>query len=557
MISWLQSNEKHFRIIFIILLAVIIVAFVFTIGAQPGLTDSDERTANLAFFEQELDTSTKRDEFSRVAYWSAQVNFRGMRLNNENLAQYAYNRATALHLANEHNVPEPTAEQLKEFIQTLSLFQGATGEFDADAYTRFLDDLKLNRAISEGDLFIIFGEDYRIQKVYSALSGPGFVLDSEILSSLEADKTEWSIAVGEYDLNSFEPEIEITEEATQSFYDNNKFRYATPPRRIVEYAQFRAFDLQGEIKASDEELQAYYDSNAYKYTKPGEAKPVEEGSEEEPAEPEDVQATFEESVEQVTFDYKLEKARSLALEKANRFALALVEAESNSTLSSESISAIATEQGIKLSSTSPFSANERPIGLAWGRQVVEQAFKLSPTQVYGEPLLDSDNAIVLLYKDEIPESIPALLTIRELIENDYRAEELKRLRSERGQELGEELKAVDSTDAFAAAAETAGLSITSYEKFTRREPPEGLDPSLAYSLDNLSKGDVSDPSIRSDKAYFIYVSDKIVPEIAAEGEEFETSRDQLKSMYERYAVSQYISKLAETELIRSGIIAAN
>lgn len=553
MISWLQSNEKHFRIIFILLLAVIIVAFVFTIGAAPGITGRDERTANLSFFDQELDTEIKRRAFFDTAYWSAYMKFRGMRLNQQNLTDYAFNRATALYLANDHSVPAPSPEQLKEFIQTLPLFQGPGGEFDADAYTRFLDDLKLNRAVTEGDIFRILGDDYRIQKVFSILSGPGFVLDSEVLSNLKADKTEWSIAVAEYDLTSFEPEVEITDEAIQTFYDNNSFRYATPPRRIVDFAQFKAFDLQSQIAASEEELQDYYDANAYKYTKPGEADPAKEGEEESAEEPEEVQATFEEALEQVTSDYKLEKARELAMTRANTFALALVEAESRGNLSSEAINGIAAEQGLTLTSTSPFAANETPLGLSWSRAVVERAFRLSPSQVFGEPILEGDNALVLIYKDEIPETVPALMTIRERIESDYKTEELTRLRSERSQELGKQLKSVDSAEAFNASAESEGLSITTYEKFTRREPAEGLDRSLVFNLDSLSSGDVSEPSIRGDKAYFVYVAEKNVPDLAAEGEEFETSRDQLKSLYERYAASQYINKLTQQELVRSGL----
>jgi len=556
MISWLQSNEKHFRIIFIVLLAVIIVAFVFTIGAGPGLTGNDERTANLSFFDEELDTEIKRRAFFDNAYWSAYINFRGMRLSQENLTDYAFNRATGLHLANDHSIPEPTAEQLKEFIQTLSLFQGQTGTFDADAYTRFLDDLKLNRAVTEGDIFRILGDDYRIQKVYSALSGPGFVLDSEVLSNLVADKTEWSIAVAEYDLSIFEPEIEVTEENAQAFYDENSFRYATPPRRSVEYAQFKALELQNQVEPSEGDLQDYYDANAYKYTKPAEAKPVE-GEEEtqEAAEPAETQASFEEALAQVTFDYKLEKGRELAMQNANKFALALVEAENSDDLSIEIIRAIAKSQNITLASTSPFANNETPIGLSWSSAVVQQAFRLTPSQTFGEPILEGDNALVLIYKDEIPETVPDLLTIRERIEADYKNEELTRLRSEKSKELSNRLKNADSTETFGTTAEAENMTVATYEKFTRREPAEGLDRSLVFNLNSLSAGDVSEPSIRGDKAYVIYVSEKSEPELAAEGEEFETSRDQLKSLYERYAVSQYISKLTQTELIRSGLAA--
>ncbi len=52
MISWLQTNfQKHFRVLFIVLLGVIIVAFVFTIGAAPGIGDGRNQNRNIQFLE--------------------------------------------------------------------------------------------------------------------------------------------------------------------------------------------------------------------------------------------------------------------------------------------------------------------------------------------------------------------------------------------------------------------------------------------------------------------------------------------------------------------------
>ena len=106
MISWLQTNlQKHFRFLFIILLGVVIVAFVFTIGAAPGIGDGRQNIPNLRFFDVELTTESQRQEFFNEAYYSSLLS--GAPMSQDQLNQYAFNRAAALHLANIHNLPGP------------------------------------------------------------------------------------------------------------------------------------------------------------------------------------------------------------------------------------------------------------------------------------------------------------------------------------------------------------------------------------------------------------------------------------------------------------------
>jgi len=49
---------------------------------------------------------------------------------------------------------------------------------------------------------------------------------------------------------------------------------------------------------------------------------------------------------------------------------------------------------------------------------------------------------------------------------------------------------------------------------------------------------------------------KETPAIDSSNEEFETRMTALAGNYERYAVSQYISKLASDELVRAGLATA-
>ncbi len=548
MISWLQNIlQKHFRFVFIILLAVIIVSFVFTIGAAPGIGDGqNERMKNLSFFDYELDTEVKREIFRKEGYWSAYMQSGNMRLDQNQLSTYFFNRATTLYLANLHSIPDPTPEQVQEYIKELPLFMNSQGEFDPQAYARFTDEIAVTGSITQNEALKIISDDYRITKVNEALTGPGFVLPEEVLSDLRQDQTKWSIAVAEWDQSSYNPQIDTTTEKLQEFYESNSFRYDTPERRIVSYVEFKALDYKDETDTDEEALQSYFADNRSKYETRNEA--------------DETQTVELEAVrEKVVFDYQLEMARQTAQTKAEALVLEIVESESNAGADFSKDEAIRNAlEKFNLSSkdTVPFSNDGAPIGVSWSRNTVNVAFQLNESLFYSEPIQEGDSTVVLFYKDVFPQTTPEMETVRSRVDLDYREEELRRLRAEQGKTLYSTLaESGSSLQSFQSKAEEEGLAVNIYQDFTRREPPTGLDRSLAYSTATLSESEVSEMITQGDKGSFVYVIKKEVPEIQAEGEEYEARIESLKSAYSRYAVSQYIGKLMNDELERSGLAA--
>ena len=52
MISWIQKYfQHHFRVIFAVLRGVVIIAFVFTIGAAPGIGNAERALVDRPFFD--------------------------------------------------------------------------------------------------------------------------------------------------------------------------------------------------------------------------------------------------------------------------------------------------------------------------------------------------------------------------------------------------------------------------------------------------------------------------------------------------------------------------
>jgi len=558
MISWLQTNfQKHFRVLFIVLLGVIIVAFVFTIGAAPGIGDGRNQDRNIQFFGNEFSTDSQRQEFFNAAYYSALLT--GAPLNQDQLTQYAFNRAAALHLADLHNIPGPNSEQLTEHIQQLGMFQGPDQTFSREAYVRFRDEIRASGNISEGALSLIIADDYRVNKVFDGLSSPGFVLESEVIQDLVLDQTVWSVNVAEYDFANFSPEIDYSKEKLEAFYAQNSFRYASPTRRTISFVEFKALDHIAEVEVTEENLQDYFARNSYKYTKTVEAPPSED-PEAEPAPPITEPATFEESRDQVEFDFKLEEAKKIGQTKAENLALALVEADNalgtTDSLSVERIESLIEKRGYQTKRTTPFARNETPIGLNWSQNLIALSFQLTENHIYSQPVIEGDSTFVLYLESENEEFVPNFKTVEPRVRENYAEDEARRLRSSKGQELADALKAVDA-DSFKTEAEARGLTVSEYNEFKRRDTVEGLDAGLIFSASELEEDGVSDATIREDKAYIVQVTKKEIPEITSDDEEYTTRMEALKSNYEQYAVSQYISKLTNDELVRSGLATAN
>ena len=558
MISWLQTNfQKHFRVLFIVLLAVIIVAFVFTIGAAPGIGDGRNQDRSVHFFGNEFSTDSQRQEFFNAAYFSALIT--GAPLNQDQLTQYAFNRAAALHLADLHNIPGPNSEQLTEHIQQLGMFQGPDQTFSREAYQRFRDEIRASGNISEGALSSIIADDYRVNKVFDGLSSPGFVLESEVIQDLVLDQTVWSVNVAEYDFANFSPEIDYSEEKLEEFYVQNSFRYASPTRRTISFVEFAALSHIAEVEVTEENLLDYFALNSNKYTKTVEASPSED-PEAEPAAPITEPATFLESRDQVEFDFKLEEAKKIGQTKAENLALSLVEADNalgtTDSLSIEQIEALIEKRGYQTKRTTPFARNETPIGLNWSQNLIALSFQLTENHIYSQPVIEGDSTFVIYLESENEEFVPSFKTVEPRVREDYAEDEARRLGSSKGQELADALKAVDP-DSFIAEAEARGLTVSEYNEFKRRDTVEGLDAGLIFSASELEKDGVSDATIREDKAYIVQVTKKEIPEVTSEDKEYTTRMEALKSNYYQYSVSQYISKVTNDELARSGLATAN
>ncbi|MEM9161007.1 MAG: hypothetical protein AAGB46_18305, partial [Verrucomicrobiota bacterium] len=369
MFSWLQTKlQKHYKVVFVLLFIAIIPAFILVIGDFGAGIDNfrDRESVNAGFYDIDLNTEEKQRAFFTEADLSFYIMNGGNRAQQQDIVSYAYGRAAWLHVANEHNIPGPNTEELTEFIKEMILFQNPQGQFDPVIYNSALDGLKTSRNVSEGEITAAISQDYRVNRIQDVITNPGYVLPSEVLDLLKQQNTTWSVSVAELDISAYNPEVDASDEKVQAYFDENASNYRTPDRRVISYLELKALDLQSEIEASDDDLLEYFELNRYKYETPPAADADPSAPIEEP--------TFAENKEKVALDFKMEKAKIVAEDRATEIVMSVVDAErranENLSVDSEVFKTLIQESGYEVKTTTPFGISESPIGLGWGRLMV-------------------------------------------------------------------------------------------------------------------------------------------------------------------------------------------
>lgn len=113
MISWIQSTfQRHLKLVFGVLLAVIIVSFVFTIGASPGVGPADQQTIKREFFGYNLNSPEDQQRVMGDAGLSASLQV-GYGLEAEQIQNYAFQRVASLEVAKKLACPQQPPAKLR------------------------------------------------------------------------------------------------------------------------------------------------------------------------------------------------------------------------------------------------------------------------------------------------------------------------------------------------------------------------------------------------------------------------------------------------------------
>jgi len=546
MISWIQHHLiRHGRWIFLTLLALIIVAFVFTIGNTPGCTTDRSGYQENLYYGIDLNAPRERDLIIEKVQLSAFLKGQQIRSEQQFQSQLT-NRIALLHLADEIGVPGPDSNALAAYIQEQNAFRGPDGAFSADSYTAFVDSVESNPRSPQGLVVTVLNEDYRIEQISSAISGPGYLLPSEALAQAQRSRTRLEVNIAEFLAADFDPQISPESEALRAFYEANDRQYQIPERIKAAYVLFEASEFAGmEPEATEAELRDHFIANRAEIVAQYEADnataeaEADDGSEE-------AGVTFADVRELVAEDYRSAQRDRLANQAAQTFAYTLYRDEIKRD--SAAFNTLLNQSGLKLVDIAPYTlaaASQR----ALSPEMLESAFNLGGNRYYSDAYQVESGFAVLIYKGRIAPEIPAFESVEAEVRSDYIAQETRRLFNEKASELQNQLQSLLSEGSdFNTAAESLGLKAQSFESFEVQEAPAELNRSLVQQAQNMQAGEVS-PLIRAGgSSAFVHLENKEVPAIEADDENLTQAEDFLARFAAFSSANAFVSELVSRGL---------
>lgn len=541
MISWIQHHLiRHGRWIFLTLLTVIIVAFVFTIGNTPGCTSNQSAYREQNFYGYDLNSKHQIGIIAEKVSLSSILNTGRPSQNGQ---MELVNRIALLHLADEIGIPAPDQKALEAYIMTKAAFRGPDGEFSRDSYSSFVDNIESNPRMQPGLFIAVLEEDYRIDQIGNALSGPGYLLPSEALAQAQRSETSLKLATAEINYVEFSPEVAPSEAALKEYYEANTSRYEIAERIQASYITFSAANYADKVIAAEEsELRPHFIANrarfvaAYEATQPK----AEDPEAEKPV------VTFEDVRDAVAADLAAEATLRIANEAAQTFAYTLY--NDGIEQDSAAFNKLLNESNLSLTEIAPYTA-EGAARRALSTEMLESAFALSKSRYYSDAYAIDGGFAVLIFNGRIAPEIPAFESVEAVVTADYNAEEKRRLFNENGERLETELKAaIEAGTNFVEAAEALGLKATANEAFKVGEAPRTFNQAALQKAQGMDAGELSPMLTSGATGIFVYVEEKDVPEIAADDENL----IQAQGFLQRYA--SYVSANAlVSELVARGV----
>lgn len=543
MISWIQKTfQQHFRVVFAILLVIIIVSFVFTIGAAPGLSSPDRGSAKRPFFDRNLASAADQQLIMGDAQLSVLVNYGMPNVDEQQLQQFALSRYTSIALANSLHLPAPSEEELTKHLKSLRPFQGKDGEFDPALYATFRSSLKARR-LNEDAVLRVLSDDYRAALVEKLFAGPGYVLGREVRDQLAKAETNWTLAVATIPASSHKVDIKPTDAELEAFYADNKVRYLEQPRFSGSQLTFSASDYLSKVTLRDEDVLAYFKANKANFVKA----PAANAAKDAPAP--DETAQFTEAKPAVEAALRIERARRMALSAAADLTYDLDRKNANPG----TIVQLLAEKGLSLSDVKPFSRADVPAEL--GAEAASEAFKLDKTRFFTDGLSTPTGATILFFKELLPAREPALQDVRAKVLADYVVSERHKRFADVAKQVREKvLAATKLGQPFEATvqqiAKDAGLSVDLKKPaaFSLRQPSRDLPYSAIGALDNLEKGGLSELIISDNQGVMVYALDKGVPSFDEKAANYVAMHTQIAQVSAGSSGDALITEIKEKEL---------
>ncbi len=556
MITWIQKTfQQHFRIIFFVLLAGVVISFVLVTNTSGGFGRSEYKAPKRPFFGLDLSNEQEHARLVRDGTVSAMLLYGG-RIGDTQ--QFALGRHAMLHTADELNVPQPTQAELKAYIQNIPVFMGAQGEngttvqFNADLYNRIRQTPSiLGVACSPGDFARILSEDARIAATSKLIAGPGYVLPSEVQQLIKQADSTWTLQTATINRDSFKTTVNPSEAELSAYFDAHRASYTILPRVRVSYAEIPAALFAAGITLTDAEIRAYYDANPARFPKP----PAAPASIAAPATPDSDYNLVKPQVE-------LALRHQRAVQAANKAASDLAYKLYSEKIApgSPEFARILIQNNATINSAPDFSENDVPPQFGANRQgVAREAFSLDAGNRISNAVNTGNGAVILFWEGSTPSREPAFAEVLDKVKTDFIAQETQRQFVALGQKLKTEIQSAMKAGSTFEQAVTKAATASGVTAATKSIPPftlrtatsENIDGNIAAALENLSQGDITDMAVVSGNGRFIYAQTCQLPDLTEKNPDYARFAAQIAARNAMHAIGQYQQGIVDAELAKS------
>ena len=515
MITWIQKTfHEHFRFVFITLLVVSIVAFIFVNNASLGLGLFQPHREKRLFFGINLAESGAVERIQRDASTSIFFQFGSAPPKNEHLRRLSYKRHALIFAADQMSLPQPPAGEIEKHIKTMRYFRGESGRFDPAKYTNF--QISPMRAtgldITLRDFMRATGDDLRMDHLQKLISGPGYVLPSEVRQIIRQNETVWTLISADVDCQGALASIDASESQVADYFENNRAKYTTAPMVRVDYIEFPSSLFLKSVKVTEDEVRAYYDANPARFPK---SLAIANTPQSHNQNYELVRPNAEALLRQ-------QRAQALASTAASELALELH--KGRIFPDTREFDELLEKNHVSIKSLPAFSKDAPPEQFGRnGAAAARESFTLNDEARYSNPVKTGQGAVILVWRESIPQRPAEFSEVAKKAGEDHINEERKK----QVQAIGKKIKHRVETDlkaglpfqvaiTKAAVGEGAGVTTKNHAPFSLRQPGAkrqggadalDIDRNLTEILQHLEQGRMSEMIINGGAGRFIYARD--------------------------------------------------
>lgn len=482
MITALQRFlNRHRRWLFAALLAVVVLPFVFTIGASPGIVSGGK---SKKIFGKNISSQEDLDALRREAVLGLYVDgIATASLEEAILAREAWDWVVRC-----LQVPQPDREILRDYVRSRPGLQ-EEGEFSRRRYRNFVHSLHADPSRSEAMAVALLGREWARNWTANVLASADFTLPEEARIQWRHLHTSWTLIPAKLTFHDFHPPLQWDEEQIREHFEANADRFRSPELLRLLHVFFSAGEWP-ESPIDDADLEKFFKSH-------GELFPSGDPS------------YLRDNRDAVVAAFR--RWNDPAIAKGNEFLYRIY--SHDVAADSPKIMDIVAELGGEARALEPFPSANPPQLDAIPAEALREAAALDGEHFFSNPFLTDAGVHIFILLGRIPPAERPFDEVRGLVERDLYSRERIRRFAQHARSLHSQLEQrMADGESFSAAAQAIGLAVEEARTFTLAELPEDILPQQIPFFSHLRRSETSEFFLIKPDLKLFYVARKVPPE---------------------------------------------